>query len=69
MHYNPWCECVTDNPHPKYHAYKKDFINKTGMANQAKLMNANNFYISNFILLFSCRQIFSYRQTPTHIEK
>ena len=47
IHYNPWCECVTDNPHPKYHAYKKDFINKTGMANQAKLMNATKQLIAH----------------------
>ena len=47
IHYNPWCECVTDNPHPKYHAYKKDFINKTGMSNQAKLMNATKQLIAH----------------------
>ena len=47
MHYNPWCECVVDNPHPKYHAYKQDFINKTGLANQAKLMNATKQLIGH----------------------
>ena len=47
MHYNPWCECVTDNPHPKYHAYKKMFINKTGVSHQAKLMNATKQLIAH----------------------
>ena len=47
MHYNPWCECVTDNPHPKYHAYKKMFIDKTGVSHQAKLMNATKQLIAH----------------------
>ena len=47
MHYNPWCECVTDNPHPKYHAYKKEFINKTGISHQGKLLNATKQLIAH----------------------
>ena len=47
MHYNPWCECVTDNRHPKYHAYKKDFLNKTGLSSQRKLLNATKQTIAH----------------------
>ena len=47
MHYNPWRDCVTDNPHPKYHAYKKEFINKTGISHQGKLLNATKQLIAH----------------------
>lgn len=47
MHYNPWCECVTDNPHPKYKAYKKQFIEKTGVCHQTKLKNATKQIIAH----------------------
>tara|TARA_Y100001938_G_scaffold148548_1_gene232578 strand:- start:1843 stop:2574 length:732 start_codon:yes stop_codon:yes gene_type:complete len=47
MHYNPWKDCVTDNPHPKYHAYKKDFVNNTGTSSQGKLLNATKQIIAH----------------------
>lgn len=47
MHYNPWKDCVTDNPHPKYHAYKKDFVNNTGQSKQTKLLNATKQIIAH----------------------
>jgi len=40
LHYNPWCECIVDPNSAKYRAYKKDFINKTGLGLQKKLLNA-----------------------------
>ena len=53
MHYNPWKDCVTDNPHPKYHAYKKMFIDKTF---PITVMTDSGFIFSNVVknsLLFS----------------
>ena len=47
MHYNPWYQCVTDNPHPKYHAYKKDLINKTGQYTQTNLLHATKQIIGH----------------------
>lgn len=47
IHYNPWCECVVDNPHPKYHVYKKQFIEKTGIAHHKKLLNATKQLIAH----------------------
>jgi hypothetical protein len=47
MHYNPWCECVKDNPHPKYHVYKKQFLEKTGESHKKKLLNATKQLIAH----------------------
>ena len=47
MHYNPWRDCLTDSPHPKYQAYKKEFINKTGISHQNKLLNATKQLIAH----------------------
>ena len=47
MHYNPWKDCVTDNPHPKYHVYKKQFLEKTGESHKKKLLNATKQLIAH----------------------
>lgn len=47
LHYNPWCECVTEPNNLKYKAYKKDFINKTGLSSQQKLLNATKQLIAH----------------------
>ena len=47
IHYNSWCECIVDNPHPKYHVYKKQFLEKTGHFHTKKLMNATKQLIAH----------------------
>ncbi len=51
MHYNPWSECIIDNPHPKYHVYKKNFLmtklNGQSMPNEARLLNATKQLIAH----------------------
>jgi len=48
IHYNPWTECVIDNPHPKYRVYKDNFI-KQGefMPARGKLLNATKQLIAH----------------------
>ena len=47
IHYNPWKDCVTDNPHPKYKAYKQSFIDKTEISQHPKLLNATKQLIAH----------------------
>lgn len=39
IHYNPWMECEVESPHPKYKAYKRDFL--SGKSMNSKLVHAS----------------------------
>jgi len=46
LHYNPWYQCVTDNPHPKYEDYKRNWL-KGRFPKDDKLIHANKQIIAH----------------------